>query len=97
MPITPAKLERISSHRLNILEHDHNGHIIRFQTQLSGPFIRAGCARTVLSEIPDRIDGFMAIAPRNAQDTLLEPVHIDGFEYDLTHGQHRSLRQLLQV
>jgi hypothetical protein len=39
----------------------------------------------------------MAIAPRNAQDTLLEPVHIDGFEYDLTHGQHRSLRQLLQV
>ena len=97
MPITPRDLKGISTHRLDVLKHNHDGHIIRFQTQLARPFIRTGRARAVLPEIPDGIDGFMAIAPRNPQDALLQPFHIGGFEYDLSHRQHRSLHQTPQA
>lgn len=71
MPIAPRELKGISPDRLNILEHNHDRHIIWLQPEFSCPFIRTGCARTVLPEIPDGIDGFMAIAPRDTQDALL--------------------------
>ena len=71
MSVTPRELECISSDRLDILEHDHDGHIIRFQAEFSGPFIRAGRAGAPLPQIPDRIDGLMAITPRDTQNAFL--------------------------
>ncbi len=89
MAVTPSELECIPSDRLYILKHDYDGHVIRFQTKFTGPFIRAGGARAALAEISDGIDSLVAIAPRDTQHALLQPFHIGGFEHDLIHRSHR--------
>jgi hypothetical protein len=71
MAIAPRELECISSNRFHVLQHDDNGHIVRLQAKFTRPLIRACCARTPLPEIPDRIDGLMAITPGDAQYAFL--------------------------
>jgi hypothetical protein len=83
--ITPGKLQSIPPDRLHILQHDQEWHIIRLQTPSTGPLVYAGCAGTLLAEIPDRIDGLVPIIPFDTQHTLLNPCHVSRFTHRLCH------------
>lgn len=45
----------------------------------------------MLPKIPDRITGFVAVTPRDAQHALVYPLHVRGFENQCTHTDHRPL------
>jgi hypothetical protein len=85
MAIAPAELQRIPPDRLHILQHDQEWHIVRLQTPCTRPLVHAGCAGTLLAEIPHGIDSLVPIVPFDTQHTLLNPGHVFRFNNDFCH------------
>lgn len=86
MAVAPCELERVAADRLDILHHDEQRHIFALQTALPRPFVHAGRAGTVLSEVANRVDTPVAVAPLNSQHSFVKPLHIQRLQ---RHGGHR--------
>ena len=74
------------SHGLDVLQHDEHRDIIGFQLQFAGPLIRASRTGAVQSQISNRIDALVAIAPRDAEHALLKPLHVFRLNGFRAHG-----------
>src|SRR2546428_10061340 len=64
--VAPTKTKPIPPDRFDILNRNQHGDVRRLDPKFSGPFIRAGRAWTMLTQISHRIDTFVPVAPFDA-------------------------------
>src|SRR5205823_9405522 len=83
--VAPPEAQAVASDRLDVLDRNEHRNALRLDPELARPLVGAGRARAVLAEIADRIHALVPVAPLNAEDAVLDPVHVLGFD-GVAHG-----------
>jgi len=91
MPIAPLELQCVPADGFDILQHDQQGHIVGLQPPYAGPFVDASRTWTMQSEVPNRVDCMMPIAPLDPKDTLIQPRQVFWFQLSVGHLQNCPL------